>query len=149
MSFKSRSEQNRKNGKLGGRPKGKKAGKTLEREAEIERIRQFVYRKTDILLQAQFSLATGTRTLMREVCSKKTGKCWGEQVKDPDEIGKVCSQIGRDGNGNVDGDYYWIEIDKPDERAIENLIDRAHGRPAQSIDLGNKDDAPFLIRIDT
>jgi hypothetical protein len=37
------------NGKLGGRPLGRKNDATLEREAQLERLRQRVFEATDIL----------------------------------------------------------------------------------------------------
>jgi hypothetical protein len=47
------------NGKLGGRPLGRRNEKTLEREAQLERFRQRVFEAFDPLINAQISLARG------------------------------------------------------------------------------------------
>lgn len=150
MVKESRSIINSKNGKLGGRPKGKKMGKTLEREAAIDRIRQIVYKNTDRLLATQLSMAVGTMHIVK--IEKVAGVIGSSIVKDEKELPHAMKCIldpdlqGRDDES--DSVYYHLRTDKPDERSVENLLDRAHGKPAQSIDLGNRDDKPFLISVD-
>jgi len=134
-----------------GRKKGKKEPKTLEKEKELERIRQIVYKNTDKLMSAKMSLALGTRVLMRRKWNDKLNRYErAEQVADEKEIACVISEINGPEGSLDEGDYYfWIEAQRPEGRDIDNIWDRAFGKPPQSIDLGNKDDKPFLIRIDT
>jgi hypothetical protein len=56
----------RQNGQKGGRPQGRKNDATLEREAQLERLRQRVFEAFDPLINAQLSLARGVSYLFKE-----------------------------------------------------------------------------------
>lgn len=47
------------NGKLGGRPSGRRNNATLARKFELERLRQRIFETTDVLVNAQLSLSRG------------------------------------------------------------------------------------------
>lgn len=53
------------NGKLGGRPSGRKNNATVEKEAMLERIQQRAYQSADILVDAQLSLERGKSYLFK------------------------------------------------------------------------------------
>ena len=144
----------KKNGGAGrgqGRKKGSKAGKTIEREFAIERIRQHVYKNQDKLIATQMAMAQGSNYIAK-IFKDDDGILKTAIVKDEDELAEGLRCVldpeaeGKSKDGKI---FYQLRTDKPDGRALENLLDRAHGRPAQSVDLGNKDDKPFLIQIDS
>jgi hypothetical protein len=129
-----------------GRPPGK-TPKRLERDAELERIRQHVYNNADKLVATQMSIAHGTNYIVK-ITKTATG-LQSELVTDPKELAEALKLIldpKKEGKGDKKL-YYQIRTDKPDARAIENLLDRAFGRPTQPLEQGDKE-KPFLIKID-
>jgi hypothetical protein len=50
--------------------------------------------------------------------------------------------------GVLGKDYLIVIGSEPDHKAAANLLDRGFGRPTETIDLGNKDDQPFIIELD-
>src|ERR1700712_5242188 len=79
------------NGKLGGRPLGRKNNATLEKELILERIRQRVYQSADLLADAQLSLARGTSFLFKadtddDGKARKPNRC--DRVKSYSDVGR-------------------------------------------------------------
>lgn len=117
------------NGKLGGRPLGRKNDTTLIREARLERIKERVNEATDVLVNSQLSLARGLSFLYRIDKDAKGSNKKPELVTHQYEIEAYL-------NGNVDEDsYYYITTERPDNQAINALFDRTHGKASQSVDL--------------
>jgi uncharacterized protein YggU (UPF0235/DUF167 family) len=124
-------EISKRNGQKGGRPKGKKNQTTLEKEAILEAIKQRIFQKADQLIGAQFSIAEGCSYLF-EIIHYKEGKEKKSKhvlVKDPEEIKRYL-----DGDAEPDK-YYFITTDRPDDKALANLLDRAFGKPKESVEL--------------
>lgn len=125
-----------------GRPKGSKNADTIEREAALRLYRERVSRQTDKLLDKQLSLAEGCQYLyvIRTVDKKKQK---AELVKDPETI-----RLYLEGALNQSGDeeWYYITTERPDNLAINSMMDRTYGKPQQSIDhttLGKKLPTPI------
>jgi hypothetical protein len=127
-----RAEINRKNGQKGGRPKGRKNASTLEKEAVLAAVKQRIFHKADKLIGAQFTIAEGCSYLFKVIYFKegKEKKSKMGLVKDPEEIERYL-------NDEVDNpnEYHFITTDKPDNKAIANLLDHALGKPKESIEL--------------
>jgi hypothetical protein len=121
----------RENGRKGGRPKGRKNTATLEKEAVLNAIKQRIFQKADQLIGAQFSIAEGCSYLFKVIYYKegKEKKSKHVLVKDPEEIRQYL-------DGELDEDkYYFITTDRPDNKAIANLLDRGSGEPKESVEL--------------
>ena len=74
------------NGKLGGRPLGRKNNATLEKEVMLERIRQRVFQAADVLVDAQLALARGTSYLFKADTDDDGKARRPILVTDPEEI---------------------------------------------------------------
>lgn len=115
-----------------GKKKGSTASHTKEALEKKRHIQSRVGRNINKLVNAQLNLAQGCTYLYR--IDKETNTKGKEVQKhalvtDEEEILAYL-----DGN-QEDGNYYYITTDKPDNRAIENLLDRAYGRPAQTLEV--------------
>jgi len=116
-----------------GRPLGSMNQATIDRRQASKRMLARIIKKTDRLLNAQFNLAMGCAYLYK---LEKTGaddkvKTKHILIKDQEEINQYL-----DGELNTD-DYYYITTKTPDSKCIENLLDRAFGRPMQGIAFEN------------
>ena len=133
-------EENRKAGKLG-RPKGSKSKKTIAKEKAWVGAEQEILQDIIETIRAQKHLAQGIHVMMVPVLKKEKNKkgkwVWkrtgtfrqetnpqriAERLEEPDEI-----------NGE---DYYFIHAEKPNPKALEDVISRVFGRSK------DKDSAP-------
>lgn len=116
-----------------GRPK---ATHTLEAEKAKERIVQRVTKEVDALMDAQISLAKGISYVYRIDEEKNAdGKIKREHVivTDPDEIREFLDEHSGE-NGTVNDTYYYITTEKPENPALESLLNRAYGKPKESVE---------------
>lgn len=136
-------EQNRINGKLGGRPKGVKNQATIEREKALEAFNNRVYSIADSLLNSQQSLAKGQQFLFRIDTVHTKGPKGGDiktkqkpvLVTDEEEIRTYIDSLN-DPYSNIDEDtYYYITTKEPSNMAIDSLMNRAFGKPKESVEL--------------
>jgi len=143
-----RIEKNRINGHKGGRPKGSKAAKTLEKEKTLEAFKQRVFRASSRLFTSQFQSAIGVTFVYR---IDRLGKNKEIEkhilVEDPKEIETALNQIEAGENGGDNG-YYYISVKEPDVRASSVLLDRAYGKPTESIEHSGRDGRPMIIKLD-
>lgn len=116
----------------GGRPKGSRSKKTLEKEAALEEFQRRVRVAINPLFESQMTIARGCSYLYR---IERTGK--GKDAKekhvlvtDPDEIARYLNDELED-----DHDYYYITTERPDNKAIDSLLDRTFGKAPQAVDL--------------
>lgn len=128
-------------GKKGGaRPNaGRKAGgqnkTTIEKKVAEKAMKDRIVQATDMLINAQLGLAKGGNSLMCQKFDnngKKKGKAF--IIEDDDIILQFL-------NGELDGGrdmYYYMMKKRSDNKAIANLLDRAYGKPKESLDLGVK-----------
>ncbi len=156
-------EANRRNAKKAGRPKGKKEPQTLEKERVNAAVQQRIFKMAQGYIGAQSLIAHGTHTLMRidEVTEYRDSGRFDKKgnptknkyttkkftvVTNPSEIEKVLNEFEDvDGAGVVDDKYYFITHEKPNNQALDSLLNRGLGKPTETIDLGNKDEKPFLV----
>lgn len=143
------------NGKKGGRPPGRKNDETLKREAILKAMQQRIMAAADILLDSQFSLALGLSFLFKiEKYWKKVGKQQVLVRKQPklvtnlEEIRMyICGLVDE---SNLEDDapinekdpaatYYYITVQKPDNKAIDSLKHTVFGKAVQPIRFTDED----------
>ena len=112
-----------------GMPKGKKTRKTIEREIELAYIKERVSRAKETIIDSQLTLARGVSYLYRVDKDAKGNDKKPELVTAQYEIEAYLS-----GEADVDS-YYYITTIKPENSAIDSLLDRTVGKPTQGVDL--------------
>jgi hypothetical protein len=124
----------------GGMKKGQITKKKLEEKIANEYIRQRVFKAIPNIITAQMNLARGCQYLFKlcKIYDSKSEK-WvipkGAQpkiVKDKDEI---MAYLAGDYNDKDDADYYFLTTEKPDNKALDSLLDRTLGKATQKVDL--------------
>ena len=121
---------------------GRKKGVVgLEKTKVMVYIRKRVSKNLDTLLSAQLQLARGCSFLYKAV-TKGTGKTSKKErvlVTDKNEISDYL-------DGKFEGmqDYYYVTTEKPDNKAIESLLDRALGKSTSNLDV-KSDGKPIPI----
>lgn len=132
-----------------GRPKGKPTRATLEKQKVAEAFNQRVMAKADALFNAQLTLAIGSMKVFRiDETEGEGGKKKREHVHvtDADEIKRLLDE--HDGaSGVVDGVYYYFSDVPPDNRAIDSMLNRALGKPKETVEHYGKDGEPITIRV--
>lgn len=131
-----------------GRTKGRKNDKTLEKEKVEAAINQKIFKIADSLIISQATLAKGSISVFEKVRFKegKESKSKLVLVEDTDVIMEVLEETDGCG-GVVDDRFYVILTNKPDNQAINSLMDRALGKARQNIGLdGGKEGAPIKVQ---
>jgi hypothetical protein len=127
-----------------GRPKGKRDARTLERDRVFTKLKQRIMRKAGKILDAQFTLAAGMSFLYRIDKDSADNRKKPVLVTDPEEISKFLDEHS-EGSGEVGGSFYYITTVKPDGFAIDSMLNRAFGKPAQP--HGGEDGGPIRVEI--
>lgn len=140
----------RKGGKQpgAGRPKGSQNKSTLEKQKVQEAFNQRVMAKADALFNAQLSLALGSMKVFRidETGEGKSRKREHVHVTDADEIKTLLDE--HDGmNGAVDGVYYYFADVLPDSKAIDSMLNRSFGKPAEKHEVGGEGGGPITVKV--
>lgn len=156
------------NNHKGGRPKGKKAPKTLERERVLEALRQRTMRIADRIFDKQLVLVNGQQFLYKiekefvRTGKSKDGNPTGyyralkpELVEDELVIRGYLENLVYRANGDMEDEkdpgatYYFITTKEPSNQAIDSMLDRTFGRAVQATKLVGDDGkaAPVLIQI--
>lgn len=133
-----------------GRPKGSKNQKTVEEETAREYFRKRVINSVSKLIDSQMNLARGVQYLFKiEVIWKtgKDGKKFAEKqkpviVKDKEEI---ASYLNGEFDDKDDNDYYFLTTEKPDNKALDSLLDRVFGKAKQSIEHSGSIDLEGIL----
>jgi hypothetical protein len=112
-----------------GRPKGKLNKLNEQRQKAKKRFIERVNKMVDELFNAQASIAKGVSYLYRVDKDDKGKDMEAVLVTDP---GEIKSYI--DGAGDEDS-YYYITTERPDNRALDSMLNRAFGKPEEHIDL--------------
>jgi len=118
----------------GGRPKGKKAQKTIEREEALKQFRERIVRVTGKLQNAQLSLAYGQQFLYvitTHIEGKKRVKDKPKLVTDPDVIRRYLNGEYDDS----DDEFYYITTKEPDNKALDSLLDRTYGKAKENLNV--------------
>lgn len=147
------------NNHKGGRPRGKKAKKTLERELIAERYRQRVMHNADLLFDSQFSIARGIQFLYKiekewvKLGKGKENGYWRpkkpELVEDVIEIESYLEGLIEDGDPNDKEDsaatYYFITTKEPSNSALDSLLNRALGKVSDKVEHTGKDGSAIKV----
>lgn len=124
-----------------GRKKGSKAPKTFEKEKMLERIRQRVYAMSDSLVNAQSVVALGYYNLVEPYIGED-GLPHTRIIRDPMRTEELL-------NYGVQGkDYILVVGSEPDSKAVSELLNRAYGKPTESVEHSGRDGKPLIIRLD-
>lgn len=142
-----------KNGKKGGRPRGTKSAKTLEREKVMSALTQRVLRIADGIVDKQLVLVRGQQFLYKIEKERAGGTAKSpiyrskppELVESKTEIrGYLENLAENDGQYTLEdpndpsATYYFITTKEPDNRAIDSLLNRVFGKATEHIDVTSK-----------
>lgn len=146
-----------KNGKKGGRPKGARGIKTLEKEKVLAAVRERIMQNADLILDSQLSIARGVQFLYKIEKELQVGPKGGKRyvkskpklVTDQWEIeayleGKV-DEGDMDDESDPDATYYFITTKEPNNMAMDSMFNRAFGKPTEVHELGGIGGGPIKI----
>src|SRR3990167_66281 len=115
-----------------GPKRGAKYKKTIEKEIELAYIKERVSKAKDVLISSQLSLARGVSYLYRVDKDAKGNDKKPELVTAEYEIEAYLS-------GEADEDsFYYITTVKPENSAIDSLLDRTVGKPTQKNEVSGE-----------
>lgn len=122
-----------------GRPRGSKNPLTKKVGIKEKTIKERVLKNVDDLVTSQIALAKGLSYLYKINMKNVNGrrKAIHILVTNPKEIQEYL-----DGDRG-DEEYYYITAEKPDNRAIDSLLDRAFGKAGQT----NKNEHELNVNI--
>lgn len=130
-----------------GRPKGRKDGKTLEREAVKKLFDERVLRAYEPILNSQIGNAVGSQYLYKIEKEKIVGPKGGisykskkpELVTEQWEIQAYLEGLIKDGDmqdiRSPGATYYYLTAKDPDNTAADSLFNRVWGRAKESVEL--------------
>lgn len=124
-----------------GRPKGSKNKATKEKIEALAEFQRRTRRNIGRLFNSQIALAEGCSFLF---CIKTRGKKrTTEKITSPSVIkdyldGKLI---------DAEGEYYYISTEKPDNKAIDSLLDRAFGRATQNVEGSLMLENPPIVNV--
>lgn len=144
-------ENLKENSKWGGAREGagrKEGGENQEtkekRIAKKEMIKRIIKSK-DNLLNAQMNLAQGVQMLYCITTNKKGIRSKPELITDQNTIEMYLS--GELEEEKPDNEYYFITTERPDNRALDSLLDRAFDKSKQPLVGGDEEDNPIKHTI--
>ena len=133
-----------------GRPKGGENQATKDKRVVKEEMKQRIMRSKDSLLNSQMNLAKGCQFLFVIETTRfkdKDGK-WKEERKKP-RIVENQNTIEKYLAGELDNEkdeYYFMTTQKPDNKAIDSMFDRAFDKARQNVGLdGGEEDKPITV----
>lgn len=140
------SSNNKPSGRGGPRPgSGRKPGKmeaaTIRRMKVLEAYKRKVEKAASILFTKQMELAQGTSYLYRIETDEKGRRSKPELVTSRITIERYLME-------DIDdtAEYFFIHTERPDNKAIDSMLDRAFGKATQPIS-GDPDGAPLEIKM--
>ena len=96
-----------------------------------------------MLINAQLSLASGAALLFKADTDDDGKARKPILVTDPDEIAAyLCNDYNE-----LETTYYYITTEKPENSAINGLLDRAYGKAAQSLEIGGPGGEPLTTNL--
>lgn len=121
-----------------GRKPGQKSAATIERDEALRQFRERVAGNVHKLFNAQMDKAIGEKYLMCVRTIGKGAKARRETIIVEDvEIIKAYLDDTLD---TGDDKYYFMTTKPADNHALDSLLNRAFGKPQESIDLTSKGD---------
>ncbi len=116
----------------------------LQKDAVKRALDQRYMRVSDKIAGAQISLALGIQYMMKidKVYNVKS-KTWIAQkpvrvINDFEiALGLEAMRTARDSSeySEAETEYYYMTADKPDNAAIDSILNRVHGKPTESLQL--------------
>lgn len=140
----------------GGRPKGSQNAETKRRAAMLKVYRQRVEKQTHRLLDAQMTLALGVTTLWRipkevEIKRNRQGEEYEVEKRGKPEMvtdqATVAKYLAGDFEADPKADYYFITTDKPDNRALDSMLDRTYGKATQPLSGDPEDPEGSVVGV--
>jgi hypothetical protein len=126
-----------------GRPKGKLSKLNEQRQKAKKRFIERVNKMVDDLFNAQASIAQGVSYLYRIDKDDKGHDKPAVIETDPYVIKDYI-----DGKLDDADSYYYITTERPDNRALDSMLNRAFGKPEEKIDItsdGKRIQQPAVI----
>lgn len=132
-----------------GRRVGSKNKATLEKAAIQEAFNQRVMVQADSLFNAQLSLAVGSVKVFEVVETKDGNRTKREHflVTNTERIKEVLDGFDGVGSGVIDDTYYLVSNVLPDNRAIDSMLNRALGKPKDTMEYSGIDGSPIENKI--
>lgn len=120
-----------------GRPKGSENADTKQRRIAEEAFKSRVATNVDRLFNSQLDLAVGEKYLMvkRVEGEGKNRKTWVEVVTDIETIKQYIDDDGASLNEEAGEDFYYMTTKPANNQALDSLMNRAFGKPKESIEL--------------
>lgn len=134
-----------------GRPEGAESQATKDKKIVKEQMIQRIMRSKDALLNSQMNLARGCQFLfVIETKKFKKDGVWKEEkqkpriVEDQHTIEKyLAGELD-----NEDNEYYFMTTQKPDNKAIDSMFDRAFDKARQTMGLdGGEEGKPISLEV--
>lgn len=117
-----------------GRPKGAKNKKTIELEQAQKVLQQMILENIKPLAIAAINSARGEQVMFKTM----PGSVKPIQVRDPEEIAEALAAMGQDGMSVIGKSIYMITTSSSDTRAFQELMNRAFGKPKETVDMNVK-----------
>ncbi len=126
-----------------GRPKGAVDPTTAKKNKAEKQFKRWVYKDSRDFYLAQKKLALGVTVVVKRELDAKTKK-WGkyEIVTDPKEIVRFLN-----GKTKPNVEYFDVVTSKPDNAALQGLLDRAFGKAKESIEMDHTNDPITSVSI--
>ena len=116
-----------------GRPPGKENEATMTKRLVKKALEKRILNSADDLINSQMNLAKGVQMLYK-IEKDKDGK-----NKKP-ELVIMQEEIEAYLAGECEGDYYFITTERPDNKALDSLLDRTFGKARQNVGLDGGED---------
>lgn len=123
-----------------GRPLGSENEQTRKKRIVEEEIKQRVLRSANKLINAQMSLAQGVQMLYVIEKTKRGANKKPRLITDQTIIEKFLA-------GELDNEpdeYYFITTERPDNRALDSLLDRIFGKAVSNLDITSDGEALII-----
>lgn len=121
-----------------GRKKGSKNRATLEQQAVKKAFDQRVLRTVDRLFDSQMTIARGASYLYCIDTDEKGNKSKPRLVTAEWEIEQFLN-----GETHDPSQYYYITTERPDNKAIDSMLDRVFGKAKQIHEGGGPESSPI------
>jgi len=119
-----------------GMKKGMHTKKVLEEKEALLYIRNRVLKSIEPIVSSQMNLAQGVQFLFKiETKNVKEGKTWVRKRSKPILITseeEIARYLAGDFEDSKD-EYYFMTAQKPDNKALDSLLDRVFGKASQRI----------------
>lgn len=120
--------------------KGQKTKKTIENKIAEEYIRKRIIGALPSIISSQMSLAKGCQYLFKieKEYSEKQNKWYvpkGRQPKIVKDKNEIAAYLAGEYDDKDEADYYFMTTDKPENKALDSLLDRTFGKATQKSEV--------------